>query len=226
MKHWIAPLLYLTSTAVTAAPDAFQATYSVSAKGLGVGQMTAKLEYANGNYTYAKLTKPNALVAFFSGDTLVERSNGQREGDKLIPSNYSQHHQSKRKERKDDFSFITPTQVKGSYNGTSYEINVPAGTLDMASLELYLMDALKENKPLNYQVVARGKLQDYRLNKVGKERISVPAGDYECEKLEVQHADKERQTTLWLAPALHYAIVQIRHVENSDVIETRLQHWQ
>lgn len=223
MRYWIAPLLYWISTAVAAAPDAFQATYSVSAKGFEVGQMTATLEYTNGTYTYAKLTKPNALVAFLSGDTLVERSSGKRDGDKLIPNNYLQHHQSKRKERKDDFSFVTPTQVKGTYNGTSYELSVPAGALDMATLELALMDALKANQPLTYQVVSRGKVQDYNLRKMGKETLSVAAGDYECEKIEVQHADQERQTTLWLAPALNYAIVQIRHVEDSDVIETRLQ---
>ncbi|MFN3786120.1 MAG: DUF3108 domain-containing protein, partial [Thiothrix sp.] len=194
MKPWIAPLFCLISTTVTAAPDAFQATYSVSVKGFEVGQMTAKLQYTNGSYTYEKLTKPNALAAFFSDDTLLERSNGQRDGDKLIPSSYLHHHQSKRKERQDDFSFITPTQVKGTYDSTAYELNVPAGTLDMATLELYLMEALQDTKPLHYQVVARGKLQDYRLNKVGKETLALPAGNYECEKVEVQHSDKERQT--------------------------------
>ncbi len=92
-------------------------------------------------------------------------------------------------------------------------------------MELHLMDALSAGKPLNYKVVSRGKLQDYRFRKLGKETITVPAGEYECEKVEVVHQGGERQTTLWLAPKLGYAIVQVRHKEDGDVIETRLKQY-
>ena len=216
----------LFSSIATAAPDAFQASYTVTAKGLEMGTMTASLHYNNDGYTYQKITKANGLAALLSGDTLTERSSGQKSGATLIPNNYLHHHKNKRKDKKDEFTFVSPTQVNGTFDGNAYQLSVPKGTLDMATLELYLMDAMTLNKPMNYPIASRGKLQDYRLRKLGKETITVPAGEYECEKIEVMHQDTTRQTTLWLAPKLHYAIAQVRHKEDGDIIETRLQKYQ
>ncbi len=223
---WIvsAALALITSTSA-AAPDAFQASYTVSAKGLDMGIMNASLRYDGETYTYQKTTKANGLAALLSGDTLIERSTGKKQAAQLIPEHYLHHHKNKRKDRKDEFRFTTPTQVDGTLDSNAYQLNVPKGALDMAALELTLMDALATNQALNYRVVSKGKLQDYRLRKLGKETIEVPAGSYECEKLEVIHDNDKRQTTLWLAPKLDYAIVQVRHKEDGDVIETRLKHY-
>lgn len=224
---WIvsAALALVTSTSV-AAPDAFQASYTVSAKGLDMGIMNASLRYDGETYTYQKITKANGLAALLSGDTLTERSTGKKQAAQLIPEQYLHHHKNKRKDRKDEFRFTTPTQVEGTFDGNAYQLSVPNGTLDMAALELHLMEALATNQALNYRLVSKGKLRDYRLRKLGKETIEVPAGNYECEKVEVIHDNNERETTLWLAPKLDYAIVQIRHKEEGDVIETRLKQYQ
>lgn len=227
MKRFIiAASLALLTSAATAAPDAFQASYTVTAKGLEMGTMTANLNYNGNAYTYQKLTKANGLAALLSGDTLTERSSGTKNGDELIPSSYLYRHQNKRKDKQDTFNFVTPTQANGTFDGQAYQLTVPKGALDMATLELYLMDALATDKPLNYHIISRGKLQDYRLRKLGKETIQVPAGEYACEKVEVIHQDSKRQTTLWLSPKLHYAIVQVSHTEDGDVIETRLKQYQ
>jgi hypothetical protein len=227
MKRFIIAIGFtgVTSLAV-AAPDAFQASYAVTAKGLEMGTLSASLSYNGTAYTYQKLTKANGLAALLSGDTLIERSTGKKNGEELIPAQYLNHHKNKRKDKKDEFSFATPTQANGTFDGTAYQLTVPKGTLDMATLELHLMDALAANQPLDYHIVSRGKLQDYRFRKLGKETISVPAGEYACEKVEVIHDDNKRQTTLWLAPKLHYAIVQVRHQEDGDTIETRLKQYQ
>ncbi|MEB4591077.1 DUF3108 domain-containing protein [Candidatus Thiothrix sp. Deng01] len=227
MKHPIPAigLLLLTSMA-EAAPQAFQANYTVTAKGMEVGAMTASLSYANDAYTYQKLTKANGLAAFLSGDTLTERSTGNKTGDTLIPKHYLNHHQNRRKDKKDELDFTSPTSVSGTFADNAYKLNVPKGTLDPAVMELALMDALAANQPLSYKVVSRGKLQDYQFRKLGKETIQTPAGAYECEKVEVIHQDNKRQTTLWLAPKLNYAIVQVNHTEDGDLIETRLNSYQ
>lgn len=227
MKRLLLTLgLLLAGTAATAAPQPFQASYSVSAKGMEVGTMTTSLSYNGNSYTYQKQTTANGLAALFSGDTLTERSNGSKQGDELLPSSYLHRHKNKRKDKQEQFSFTTPTQVEGQYSGNSYQLSVPAGTLDAATMELRLMEALAANQPLNYQVVSRGKLVDYRFRKLGKETVEVPAGSYECEKVEVVHEGGERQTILWLAPKLDYAIVQVRHKEDGDVFESRLQKYQ
>lgn len=227
MKRLImAGSLALLVSVAEAAPPAFQASYTVTAKGIDMGIMTASLRYDGNTYTYQKLTKANGLAALLSGDTLTERSTGNKNGEDLIPAHYLHHHQNKRKDKKDEFSFVTPTKAEGTFAGNAYQLAVPAGTLDAAVMELRLMDALATSKPLDYKVVSRGKLQDYRFRKLGKETIKVPAGEYECEKVEVVHKGGERQTTLWLAPKLDYIIVQVKHNEDGDVIETRLKQRQ
>lgn len=210
---------------VHAAPPAFQATYSVSAKGLTLGEMTANLSYGPTDYTYQKITKANGVAAILSGDTLTEISNGSKQATQLIPQHYLYSHKSKRKTKQDEFHFTAPTKVEGTYNGNNYQLEVPAKTIDVALMELMLMEDLPKNKPLEYLVINRGKLQTYQLKKSGQETIEVPAGKYLCEKIEVIHTDQDQQTTLWLAPALNYGIVQVRHSEDGNVLESRLTRF-
>lgn len=223
MKQTMAIGLLLASSMADAAPDAFTATYAVSAKGLEVATLTATLSYQNGSYTYEKQTKANGLAALLSGDTLLERSQGTRTGGTLTPTSYLYQHKNRRKDKRDQFRFISPTKVDGQYNGQTYALDVPGGTLDMATLELHLMDALPQSKPLDYHVVAKGKARPYRLRQAGKETVTVPAGSYEAIRLEVVHDDKNYRTTLWLAPQLNYTLVQMRHSEDGETIESRLQ---
>lgn len=209
-----------------AAPAAFEATYTVSTKGLNIGETNVQLSYQGSQYTYQKNTKANGVAALLSGDTLTERSTGQTSDKNLSPQQYTQQHKSKRKNKRDSFEFTNATQISGTYNDTPYQLAVPAGTLDAAVMELYLMDDLATGKPLQYQVASKGKLQAYHFRRLGTETIEVPAGKYTCEKVEVAHQDRDQQTTLWLAPELHYGIVQVQHRENGDLIETQLNRYQ
>ncbi len=218
-------LLLLTSLA-QAAPDAFQASYSVSIKGITLGNMDARLSYNGNTYTYQKLTKANGLAAILSGDTLEERSTGNRQGDTLVPTSYIMHHQSKRKNRRDDVTFPNPTTAKGNYDGNSYQVTAASGVIDAAVLELRLMDDLPANKPLHYQTVGKGKLHDYQFRNMGKETLQTAAGTYECIKLQQASEDGKYQTTVWLAPTLNYGIVQIRHKDDDETIEARLTRYQ
>nr|CAA6827923.1 MAG: Unknown protein [uncultured Thiotrichaceae bacterium] len=215
----------LTSQGLLAAPQAFQASYAVMKSGLSLGEMNANLVYSGSNYTYLKQTKANGIAALLSGDMLTERSSGTQRGGLLNTQQYLHHHKNKRKERRDQFNFATPTQAKGQYKNANYSLTVPNGTLDPALLELRIMDDLKANRPLNYKVTEKGKLKDYRFQRQGKETLSLPAGKYLCEKILMIRDNGERITTIWLAPELNYVPVQIRHNEKGSIIETKLKSY-
>ncbi|MEZ5450453.1 MAG: DUF3108 domain-containing protein [Thiolinea sp.] len=229
LTRLLASILLLGLWALTplqAAPQAFQASYDVVKSGLTLGEMQANLNYAGNRYTYLKQTKANGLAALLSGDTLTERSAGQKRGAQLLPQTYLQHHKNRRKDRRDQFQFNTPTQVTGNFEGTAYQLNVPNGTLDPALLELRIMDDLAANRPLVYQVTEKGKLKQYRFQRQGQETLKLPAGTYACEKIHMVRDEGKRSTTLWLAPELGYVPVKIRHDEKGDVIETQLKKYQ
>ncbi len=217
-------LIFLTSTS-GAAPSPFQASYAVIKSGLNLGEMNTSLTYDGNQYTYLKQTKASGLAALLSGDTLTERSNGDKKGHQLTSKNYLYHHKNRRKDRRDQFNFAAPTQVQGNYKGTAYSINVPNGTLDPALLELRIMDDVASNRPLNYKITEKGQLKDYRFRKMGKETLSLPAGSYECEKIQMIRDNGNRTTTIWLAKELSYLPVQIRHNEKGDIIESQLTNY-
>ena len=218
-------LMFLLTGAANAAPAAFQASYSVIKSGLSLGEMKASLIYSGNQYTYLKQTKANGLAALLSGDTLTERSQGEKQGHQLSSKNYLHHHKNRRKERRDQFNFSAPTQVQGNYKGTAYTLSVPNGTVDPALLELQIMDDMRASRPLNYRITEKGQLKDYRFRKMGKETLNLPAGTYDCEKIEMIRDNGTRTTTIWLARELNYLPVQIRHNEKGDVIETQLTNY-
>lgn len=209
-----------------AAPQAFQASYSVLKSGISLGEMNATLVYSGNQYTYLKKTKANGLAALISGDTLTERSHGDKKGNQLNSKNYLYHHKNRRKDRRDQFNFAAPTQVEGDYKGTAYSLVVPTGTIDPALLELRIMDDMLANKPLNYRITEKGKLKNYNFRKQGKETLSLPAGRYEADKIQIVRNGGERTTTIWLAKELNYVPVKIRHNENGDILETQLTNYQ
>lgn len=216
-----AVLLSALISVAQAAPPAFQVTYSVEYSGLTLGNMQSNLSYSGNNYTYQKSAKANGLAALVSGNTINERSTGVKQGSQLKSTSYLYDFKSKRKTRKDQFT-INNTQVSGNYDNNAYSLTVPANTSDPMLVELKIMDDLAANRPLNYQVTEKGKLKTYQFKRLGKEKISTPAGDYNAEKIQMVRTDDERETTFWLAPELNYLPVQAEHNEKGDVVKSRL----
>ena len=219
-------LLLTTASSVQAAPQAYQASYSVVKSGLILGEMQANLAYSATSYTFQKVTKANGLAALISGDVLTERSVGSKQGEQLRPLNYLYHHKNRRKDKLDQLAFSTPTQVKGRYKDENYNLTVPAGTVDLNLMELRIMEDVKANRPLTYHVAEKGKLKTYQFRRLGQESISAAGKTYLCEKVQMQRDNGERETTLWLAPELGYAPAQIRHNEEGDIIEAHLTRYQ
>ncbi|MGB1011387.1 MAG: DUF3108 domain-containing protein [Thiolinea sp.] len=219
-------LTFLASPSLSAAPQPFQASYSVIKSGISLGEMNANLVYSGNQYTYLKQTKASGLAALLSGDKLTERSNGRKNGEHLSAANYLHHHKNKRKDRRDQFNFATPTQVKGNYKGAAYSLNVPNGTIDPALLELRIMDDMAANRPLRYRITEKGKFKEYHFRKLGQETLQLPAGEYECDKIHMVRDNGNRVTTIWLAKQLNYVPVKIRHNEKGDIIETQLKSYQ
>lgn len=222
----LAGLLSFTSLQAEAALNAYQASYSVSHSGLTVGDTTVSLSYSNNSYTFLKQTKANGMAALLSGDTLTERSIGIKQGNKLQTQQYLYQHKSRRKSKTDQYSFTKPTQVTGNFNGQDYSLNVPNGTIDPAVVELWVREDLAANRPLKYNVTERGKLKNYQFQRLGKETVKTPFGTYQCEKVQINRDNGERQTTLWIAPELNQLTVKMQHNEDGSVTEVILTKYQ
>ena len=218
-------LLLISTQAVVALPAAFQANYSVAKGSMTLGNLHASLKYSGNTYHYHKYTKATGLAALLTGIKITENTDGQFSGQNIVPKNYL-FNQSRRSKSRIDKAQFSANRAVGSYKNTPYNIIIPSGTQDRASLELVLARDLAQNKKrLNYNVVERGKLKKYNFQKLGNEQVQTPAGSFNAMKVKVIREGNKRETVFWMAKELDYLPVKIRHKEKGDVITTVIKNY-
>jgi hypothetical protein len=226
-KMMFISILLMLSPLLNAMPAPFVAEYAVHAKGMTLGNVVAKLSYQDKQYTYERVTKATGLAAMLSGDNLLERSEGIVGNNQFITQKFTWHHKNKRKNKQDAFQRTAQNRLQGKKDDTAYDLQAQAHTIDMTIMQLQLMhDAKQGRKDVQYAVIEKGKLKNYRLQQTGTETLSLPAGTYQCKKYDVIRDESDQHTTLWLAEELDYFPVRIRHDDGGDVLDAKLKNHQ
>jgi hypothetical protein len=220
--------LLMFSSLLHAMPAPFVAEYAVHAKGMTLGNVVAKLSYKDEQqYVYERVTKATGLAAMLSGDNLLERSEGNVGNDRFVTQKFTWYHKNKRKNKQDAFQRTANNRLQGEKDGSSYDLQAQPTTIDMTIMQLQLMhDAKQGRKTMQYAVIEKGKLKNYRLQQTGTETLSLPAGDYHCKKFDVIREGSDQHTSLWLAEELGYFPVRIRHDDDGDVLDAKLKTYQ
>jgi hypothetical protein len=218
-------LAALTTQAVAAMPSAFQADYTVAKGSMKLGNLHTSLKINGNRYAYNKYTKSSGLAALLTGIKITENTSGQISGQNLRPTSYL-FNQSKHTKSKIDKIQFAGNSAKGNYKGKAYSEAISGVTQDRASLELVLARDVALNKAkLSYSVVERGRKKQYNFQKLGNEKVQVPAGAFNTVKVKVQRAGGNRETIFWLAKETGYMPVKIRHREKKDVITTVMRSY-
>ena len=209
-------LAWLVSTTIASAalPPAFEAVYRARKAGMTLGKVTATLSYDKGQYRYEKRTVTKGLLSVFRKDVITELSIGEVKGDELQLNTYDYHLDRKKKPRRTSIR-INGNKATGQHRGQNYELEVPSGILDRASIELALMHDVSSNSPapINYPIVDKGRLKTYLFEKSENRKVKVPAGKFECIEYRRGHISGKRATSLCLAPEAGYLPVYATHSE-------------
>ena len=217
--------LLLAQAPAMAMPSAFQADYTVAKGSMKLGNLHTSLKINGNRYSYHKYTKSSGLAALLTGIKITENTDGQISGQNLRPTNYLFNQSRHRKSKVDKIQF-TGNNAKGNYKGKPYNLAITELTQDRASLELVLARDIALNKPrLNYSIVESGVKKQYNFQKLGNEKIQVPAGTFNTVKVKVQRKGNKRETIFWLAKETDYMPVKIRHREKKDVITTVMKSY-
>lgn len=209
----------------TALPDAFKADYSVARGSMILGNLHASLTYSGNTYKYQKYTKATGMAALLTGIKITENTSGQLSGLEVVPQNYL-FNQSRRSKSRIDKAVFSGKKATGSYKDNPYNVVIPTGTQDRASLELVLARDIAQNKPsLKYNVLERGKIKQYSFQKLGNENITTPTGTYSALKVKVIREEKKRETIFWLAKEFDYLPVKLMHTEKGEVITTTIKSY-
>jgi len=215
----------LLSQSVFALPEALTANYSVHKGSLYLGDMKLTLSYAGNQYHYYKDTQAKGFAALITKASIKENVDGIFNGNSLNPTKYY-FKQSTRKSTRIENTRFSGVNAKGTYKDKGYDLKLPKGTLDRASLELALANDISNKKPvLSYNVMERGELKKYIFKRLGEEMLSTPSGSFTTTKVSVVRSGNKRSTTFWLAKELGYMPVKIIHKEKNDVISTVIKSY-
>ncbi|MCK5810331.1 MAG: DUF3108 domain-containing protein [Cocleimonas sp.] len=210
----------LLGQSVYAMPKALDANYSVYKGSMNLGDMNLSLKYSGNQFHYYKNTQAKGFAALITKAKIIEKVDGSFHGNRITPVTYY-FLQSTRKKSRVEKTRFTGNRAQGRYKDKEFNLKLPAGTVDRASLELALANDMMSNKPrLTYHVMERGELKQYVFARQGQERLTTPDGDFMTTKVKVVRAGSKRSTMFWLAKKLDYMPVKIVHREKNDVITT------
>lgn len=120
-------------------------------------------------------------------------------------------------------------KFEGSYRGDDFSVRALSHYVDPLGLQIQVRQDLKDGKvELEYHMVHRGRVLIDRYRVVGKETIEVAGKEYDTIKIaKVRPSTSDRETFLWMAPELDYALVRLLHQEpDNDHYEVVLSDYQ
>lgn len=200
-------------------PD-FSANYQVSLNGLSAGELKRVLSTNNdGTRTFASQIQTKGMFAFFKPDLIEETSVWSYQKEAILPHSYLYQRTGGKKEKFQHLTFDWQTQqVLVDDNKQQINIAIKPKTYDKLIYQLALMADLEmQKKELSYLIADGSKLKTYNITMLGTETITTSLGKVATIKLTRLHDNtkKQRQTTLWCAPQLHFLPIKIEHIEKN-----------
>lgn len=211
----------LLSGAAVALPESFQAKYSLSGKGMTLGETSYSLtplpEEKRARFTIH--TEPTGLAKLFLKKVIDEESIWAWSNDEIRPLQYRYTQTGKREKqrsRKFDWESGSVTLVDDGKRGELAQLQ--PNTVDEALFLIALMHDLERGREsISYRVAKRGGWSNYRFTIGAREKITVPAGEFSVVHITRQKEGK-RTFELWSAPALDYLPVQVEYREKDGTL--------
>ena len=214
----------LVFSSLQAAPlPSFDATFQIMSGSLRLGTTEVALTVeGNGDYRYESHTWPSGWISWLFKEDLRELSQGIMDEAGIRPLFYQYRRSGRRTSRNAELTFDWNTStVVNNVADSTWEMTIPAGTLDKLSTQLGIMQELQNGTTEKTLAVADGgKLKQYAFEVIGTETVDLPAGRFEAIKLKRVGESTQQLTHIWCAPELRYLPVLIVQ-RNEDRSEYR-----
>lgn len=225
MKFIISFLFFFTHFALLAQdiPD-FSANYLVKLNGFQAGDLKRSLSTdEKGLRLFKSTTQAKGVFAFFKPDLVEETSSWEIYNNRIRPHSYVYQRTGGKKDKYLTLNFDwQENKLNLDNRKRSWAVDIKNHTLDKLVYQLSLMRDLTNSsdiKRLSYTIADGKKLKTYDIDVLGTEVITTPLGKIDTVKLLRHRAkSKDRQTTLWCAPALGYLPVQLEHIEKDGSV--------
>lgn len=205
-----------SSLALAATPQAFTATYQVLKDGSPLGQATVSLKpVANGEWEYSKHMHGTSGLAAVLGANLDETSRFRWKADVPEAISYDYHldaFKTKQRHLAVDWAKhqVTVDEGKGA-------LSYPAapGMVERNTTALAIGVALQDGKQqVSLPVAVRQEVQTQQFKVAGKEKVSVPAGQFTA--VRVDRTDADRGFSAWYVPDRYPLPVKLSQHDGGD----------
>lgn len=221
--HYFYCLVFFMMSSMSFAQDLedYSAKYQIEMNGLQAGELTQQLEtVTDGLHRFRSVTKAKGVVAMFRRDTVKETSLWTVDDQQIKPHQYLYQRNGGKKDKYLRMDFDWPeNKVQIDDKVHPWELDIDAGTLEKHIYQVQLRLDLQQDpnqKVFNYLIADGGRIKHYQIERLEQETISTPLGKIDTVKFTRQRdrdSDKDRETTLWCAPALGYLPVKLEHIE-------------
>lgn len=220
MKKLMAVLL-VVSVADAAEPvlPPLAAQYTVEWGGMSLGDATVTLAAAEtpNCYRYESATKPIGVVRWIYGSP-YERSEFCIEKNRVVPKYFVF---ANPKREKDGFTLDFDWKAKSVNSNRGDPRALPDNAQDRFGLQqavrLWVLQNHDKQDPgtVEFTMVEDDRMKVYRFAITGKEKLKVPAGEFDT--VLVQRVDDPKKTMkFWLAPLRDYMPVKVERFKNGD----------
>jgi hypothetical protein len=192
--------------------EAYTASYQVSYRGIGGGQVESSLKPggAPGIWLYSTRAYPNFLGRMAVSASAREQGTMLITGERVRPLAF-EFNDGSAEDAKDvrlEFDWDAG-KVTGTADGEQFTYDIEPGTQDTASVQAAMMvELLAGRAPTGFAIVAGGRLRQYRYWSEGTARITTPSGQYDTVVWASQRDGSSRMQRVWHAPELGYVPVQ------------------
>lgn len=195
--------------------DHFAAHFVLKAFGATVGKGEWRLEPSqDGRFVWEAHARTAGIALLFRDVKISETSQAEYFEQSFRPLMYRYDRTGDNKAETAEVSFDWHEGIaRNTVKGQTWQMPVPAGTLDKITYVLAMMSDLSAGKrAMRYTIADGGKLKVYDMRVLGTETLETPLGSLETLKME-RHRDDGRETILWCAPALGFLPVKVVHRE-------------
>jgi hypothetical protein len=209
---WLLGCVLAAPALRAASLPSFEASFRIMSGGLRLGTNEVSLTVdGNGDYRYESHTWPSSWISWLLKEDLRELSRGVLDRAGIRPLFYEYRRTGRRSTRTAELTFDWKTStVVNNVADSTWEMTIPAGTLDKLSTQLGIMLELQNGATeKTFAVADGGKLKQYAFQVIGTETVELPAGRFEAVKLNRLGVSAEQLTYIWCAPELHYLPVRI-----------------
>ena len=220
MTATVLALAWLAASAPVVAEPAVQelqpfiARYDVKYGRMGIGESRLELRRGDGPKRWVLESEADAsgLARLIAGSTLVQTSTVLVENGEVRPLQFTFNDGMERKQEDVQLDFDwAQRRVTGTAKGEPVDLPLEANGQDPVSNQLAAMvDLMNGRQPEPYAMYDRSKgpkVYGYRF--VKRERLETAAGTFDTVVYSSSREGSDRETMLWLAPALGYLAVQV-----------------